>query len=83
VDLLAVVSAQLLFLLLRPGPYWLLDVALSILAADHEADLSRGVGWNGSVCVFGDWEDLLAIFLELGDKLEVEPLVLSCQMRLV
>jgi hypothetical protein len=83
VDLLAIVSTQLLFLLLRPGSYWLLDVALSILAADHEADLSRGVGWNGSVCVFGDWEDLLAIFLELGDELEVEPLVLSCQTRLV
>ena len=82
-DLLAIVSAQFLFLLLRPGSYWFLDVALSILAADHKADLSRGVGWNGSVCVFGDWEDLLAIFLELGNKLEMEPLVLSCQKRLV
>src|ERR1700712_5909553 len=82
-DLLAIISAQFLFLLLRPGSYWLLDVALSILAADHEANLSRGVGWDGSVCVFGDWEDLLAIFLELGNKLEMKPLVLSCQKRLV
>jgi hypothetical protein len=78
-DLLAVVSAQLLFLLLRPGSHWLLDVALSILAADHEADLSRWVGWDRGVCVFGDWEDLLAVFLELGNKLEMEPLVLSYQ----
>jgi hypothetical protein len=83
VDLLAVVFAQLLFLLLRPGSYWLFNVAFSIFAANHKADLPRGVGWNGSVCVFSDREDLLAIFLELGNKLEVEPLVLSCQKRLV
>lgn len=39
VDLLAVVFAQLLFLLLRPGSYWLFNVAFSILATDHKADL--------------------------------------------
>lgn len=77
VNLFAVVSAQLLFLLLRPGSHWLLDIALSVLAANHEADLSRRIGWDGGVCVLGDGKDLLAVFLELGDELEVEPLVLS------
>lgn len=82
-DLLAVVSAQLLFLLLGPGSYWLLDIAISVLAADHKANLSGWVGWDGSVCILGDWEDFLAVFLELGDELEVEPLVLGWEEMLV
>lgn len=68
---------MLLFLLLGPGSYWLRDIAISVLAADHEANLSGWVGWDSGVCVLGDWEDLLAVFLELGDELEVEPLVLG------
>lgn len=72
-----VVSAQLLLLLLGPRPERHLDVGIGVLAAHHEADLARGVGWDGGVGVLSHRENLLAVFLELGDELEVEPLVLS------
>lgn len=77
-DVRVVVAAQLLLLLLRPRPDGLAHVAVLVLAAHHEADLARGVGRDGGVGVLGDGEDLLAVLLELGDELEVQPLVLSC-----
>jgi hypothetical protein len=77
VNIRVIVSAQLLLLLARPRAQGLLDVACSILAADHETDLAGGVGWDGGVCVFGDGEDFLAGLLEVGDEGEVEPLVFS------
>ena len=76
-DLSVVVTAELLLLLGGEGAERLGDVAATILAADHEADLARWVGWDGGVAILDGWEDLLAILLELGDQWEVEPLVLS------
>lgn len=77
-DLLVVVLAELLLLLDRPLAHGLLEVAVGVKAADHEANLARGVGGNGGVSVLDVGEDLLAVFLELGDQGKVEPLVLGC-----
>lgn len=79
VDVRVVVSAQLLLLLLGPRPERHLDVGVGVLAAHHEADLARWVGWDGGVSVLSHREDFLAVLLELGDELQVEPLVLSCE----
>lgn len=79
VDLGVVVSAELDFLLGGPGAEGNLDVRVGVLAADHEADLTRGVGRDGGVGIFSNGEDLLAVLLELGDQGKVKPLVLSCQ----
>lgn len=76
-DVLVVVAAQTLLLLAGPGAERLLDVAVGVLGADHEADLAGGVGGDGGVGVFSDGEDFLASLLEVGDQGEVEPLVLS------
>ena len=73
-----VVAAVLVLFLLAPAAQGLLDIAAGILAADHEADLTGGVGGNGGVSVLGDGEDFLAVSLELGDERQVKPLVLSC-----
>lgn len=72
-----VVPAQLLLLFLGPRPERHLYVGIGVLAAHHEADLARGVGWDGCVGVLSHRENFLAVFLELGNELEVEPLVLS------
>lgn len=79
VDLLAVVSAQLLLLLGGPAAQRLLEVAVGVLAADHEADLAGGIGGDGGVAVLDVGEDLLAGLLEVGDERHVEPLVLGCR----
>ena len=80
VDFGVVVAAVLVLLLLSPTAERGLDVAAGVLAADHEADLTRGVGGDGSVGVFSDGEDFLAVGLELGDEGEVKPLVLGCRL---
>jgi hypothetical protein len=77
VDLLAVVPAQLLLLFSRPAAERLLEVAVGILAADHEANLAGGVGRDGGVAVLDVGEDLLARLLEVGNERKVQPLVLS------
>lgn len=77
-DILVVVAAELPLLLASPGADGLADVAGSVLAADHEADLAGGVGGDGGVSVLGDGEDLAAGLLQVGDEREVEPLVLGC-----
>ena len=76
-DVLVVVAAELLLLLGGPGAEGLTDVAVGVLAADHEANLAGGVGGDGGVGVFGDGEDLLAGLLEVGNEGKVEPLVLG------
>lgn len=81
-DIGVVVSAKLVFLLRGEAAQRLGDIAVGVLAADHEADLAGWVGWDGGVGVFDRWEDLLAVLLELGDQWEVEPLVLSCVVKL-
>lgn len=78
VDVGVVVLAQLLLLLGGPLADGLLDIAVGVLGADHEADLAGGVGGDGGVGVLGDGEDLLAVLLELGDERQVKPLVLGC-----
>jgi hypothetical protein len=66
VDLLIVVT-QLLLILLRERAHRVLEIALGVLAANHEADLARRVGGDGCVCVFDVGKDFLAVLLELGD----------------
>jgi hypothetical protein len=77
VDVGVVVSAQLVFLLGGPATYRCFEIAIGILAADHEANLARWVGWDGGVGIFDVRENLIAILLELGDQWEVKPLVLG------
>jgi len=76
-NLRIIVPAKLILLLPTPLPQGLTDIAISVLAADHEADLAGGVGGDGGIGVFDGWEDFFAVFLQLGDKGEVEPLVLG------
>ena len=76
-DLGVIVSAQLILLLGSPAAKRLGDIALRILAADHESNLARGVGGDGRVSILHGWEDFLAILLQLGDEREVEPLILG------
>lgn len=83
VDLGVVVTAELLLLLLGPGAERNLDVAVGVLAADHEANLAGGVSWDRGVGVLSHGEDLLAVLLELGDQGKVEPLVLGCGNELL
>lgn len=83
VDLGVVVTAELLLLLLGPGAERNLDVAVGVLAADHEADLAGWIGWDGCVGVLSHGEDLLAVLLELGDQGKMEPLVLGCGSKLL
>lgn len=77
VDLLAVVLAQLVLLLGCPAAKWLLEVALAVLGADHEADLTGWVGGDGCVGVLDVGKDSLARLLEVGNDVEVQPLVLG------
>lgn len=77
VDLLVVVPAQLVFLLWAPDSQGVLDVSVGIFAANHEANLARRICGNGSVGIFNHREDFFAIFLELGNKRQMEPLVFS------
>lgn len=76
-DLLAVVLAQLVLLLGCPAADRLLEVALSVLGADHETDLTGGVGGDRGVGVLDGRENCLARLLEVGDDVKVQPLVLS------
>lgn len=80
-NLLVVVLAQLVLFLSGPGAERGLEVAVGVLAADHEADLTRGVGGDGGVSVLDVGEDGLAVLLELSDEREVEPLVLGCDCK--
>jgi hypothetical protein len=63
VDVGVVVAAQLVFLLGSPAAQRCCEIAISILAADHEADLAAGVSWNSSVGIFDVRENLLAVLL--------------------
>jgi hypothetical protein len=78
VDIGVVVSAELLLLLGCERAQGLGEVSVGVLAANHEADLSGGVSWDGRVGVLDVGENLLAVLLELGDQWKVEPLVLGC-----
>jgi len=80
-DLPIIISTQFPLLLGAPMAQRGRDVAVLVLAADHEADLAGGVGGNGRVGVFDGREEFLAGFLELGDQGKVEPLVLACGGR--
>jgi hypothetical protein len=77
VNLLGVVLAELVLLLGGPAAEGLLDVAVGVLAADHETNLARGVGGDGGVGVLDGGEDGLARLLEVGDERQVQPLVLG------
>lgn len=81
-DILIIVPAQFLFFLLRPTSKRCLEVSLCVFGADHESDLARWVGGDGSVGIFDIGEDFLARGLERGDERDVEPLVLRCMCLL-
>ena len=70
-----IVTTQPLLLLTRPRTHGLADIAVRILAADHEPDLAGGVGGDGGVGVFGDGEDLFAGGAQDGNQREMQPLV--------
>lgn len=76
-DLLGVVSVDLVVLLVRERSQGSLDVGIGILGANHETNLTRGVGGDGSVSVLNNGEDLLAGLLEVRDDLEMEPNALA------
>ena len=76
-DLLAVVPEDLVLLLGGPGADGLLDVGGAVLGADHEADLTGWVGGDGCVGVLDVGKDSLARLLEVGNDVEVQPLVLG------
>ena len=75
-----VVPAELDLLLGRPLSQGCLDITASFLAADHEADLARGVGGNGGEAILSHGENFLAILLQLGDERKVKPLALGCSL---
>lgn len=77
-DILVVVAAETLLLFTRPGADGLLNVAVGILATDHETNLTGGVRRDCGVRVFGDREDLVAGLLEVGNQRKVKPLVFGC-----
>ena len=77
-NLSVVVTAKFILLISSPTANGLGNIAIGILAADHEANLPRWIGWNGSICVLNGWENLLAVLLQLGDQWKMEPLVFSC-----
>lgn len=64
-DISIIVPTKALLLLSGEATNRLLDVALGVLAADHEADLARGVGGDGGVSVLDGGEDGLAVLLQL------------------
>ena len=66
-NVLVVVFADFVFLLLRPCSKWFLEVSLTILAADHEANLTRRISWDSGVGVLDVREDLSAVSFQLGD----------------
>ena len=78
-DVLIIVSTQFLLFFLRPTSKRCLDISFCVLAADHESNLARWVGRDGSVGVLDDGEDFFARGLERADEREVEPLVLRCK----
>lgn len=76
-DSSVVVTAQLLFLFWGPFAEWLAEIAVGVLAADHESNLARWVCRNGGISVLDVRENFLAVLLELGNQWEVKPLVLG------
>ena len=78
-NLLVIISAQLILLLSIPAPYRRRNVSILVFGADHEADLTGRIGGDGGVRVFDSREDLLAGFFEVGNESEMEPLVFRCE----
>lgn len=70
-DFFVVVAAFLLLFLWGPRAQWRAQVAVGVLGADHESDLTGRVSWDGGIGVVDGGKDFFARFLEIGDKLEV------------
>ena len=79
VNILVIVAEELLLLLRFECAKRLGEITIGILAADHEADLARGVSWDGRIGVLDIREDFFAVLLQLGDQWKVEPLVFGCR----
>ena len=76
-DLAVVVAEVGILELLGELADWLAKVGLWVLGADHETNLSSWVGGDGGESVLDDWEDLLAVLLDLLDEWKVKELVLA------
>lgn len=76
-----IILAQLVLFLVGEATQWLGEISAGIFAADHEADLARGVGGNGGVCVRDVGEDLTTVLVEAGDEVEVVPDGLACMLN--
>ena len=57
-NFLVVVLAQLLLLFYVPGAQGFLYVAIFIFTTDQKANLTRRIGWDGSVAVLDPGKDL-------------------------
>lgn len=68
-----VVFVDLILLVGREAAHGVLEVAVCVLGADHEANLAGWVGRDSGVGVLNVREDVLAVLLELSDEWEVEP----------
>lgn len=66
-NVLIIVTEEVLLLLRGEGAKWLGENALGIFTTDHEADLARWVARDGGIGVLDIREDLLAVFLQLSD----------------
>ena len=78
-NVLVIVTEELLLHFWSERAKRLGEITICILAADHEADLARGVGWDGRIGVLDIREDLLAVLFQLGNQIKVEPLVFGCR----
>ncbi|EEQ36876.1 hypothetical protein CLUG_00999 [Clavispora lusitaniae ATCC 42720] len=52
---------------------WLLDISGLVLATNHESNSTGGVSWNRGVSVFSHRENSLAVLLQFGDDVHVQP----------
>ena len=70
---LVVVLVLLHLFFLTDAPQWRLHVPTLFLTTDHEANLAARVGRDGCVCIFNNWEDLFADFLEVSYEVVMQP----------
>jgi hypothetical protein len=64
VDLLVVVSAELLLLFKSPSSQWLANISVWIFTTNHETDLARWISGNSGVGILDGGEDFFARFLK-------------------
>jgi len=76
VNFLIIVPAQLLLFLYAPAPERLAHIPIFGFTADHESDLAASVSRDSSVGILNGRKDFFAGFLEVGNKGQMQPLIL-------